>query len=121
MPNRRLLLLLAPLLLGGCPLANMADAVNQLAMTPEPGTFNHIDCNMDGRLGQDEASARVFLRTRATPGLHNVTAEEFSAGDTDRSGYWSYEEFRSVLTGATAWSVSPTDCGPTFTPPTTGG
>lgn len=121
MPNRVHLLLLTPLLLGGCAIASMADAVNQLAMTPEPGTFRHVDCNADNALGRDEAAARVFVRTKAVPGLHNVTADEFAAGDADRNGTWSYDEFRLFLLGATAWSVSPNGCGPTFAPPTTGG
>lgn len=118
MSHRRLLLLLAPLLLGGCPLANMTEAVNQLAMTPEQGTFRHVDCNGDGQLSLAEASARVSLRTKAVPGLHAVSADEFSAGDTDHSGGWSYDEFRAFLTnGASAWSVSPQGCAPSFAPP----
>ena len=112
MPTRRLLLLLAPFMLGGCPLANMTEAVNQLAMTPEPGTYRAIDCNGDGAMTQAEASARISLRTKAAPTLHALTAEEFAAGDADKSGGWSYEEFRAAMTGATAWSVTPTGCAP---------
>lgn len=118
MPSRRFLLLLAPLVLGGCPLANMTEAVNQLAMTPEPGTFDFVDCNGDAQLSRDEASARVSVRTKATPALHVVTPDEFAAGDTDHNGGWSYNEFRAFLTSsATAWSVSPSACRPTFAPP----
>ncbi len=112
MLHRRLWLLLAPFMLAGCPLANMTEAVNQLAMTPDPGTFRFIDCNGDAQLSRDEAAARVSVRTKAVPGLHAVSAEEFAAGDADRSGGWSYDEFRAFLTNsATAWSVSQTGCG----------
>lgn len=121
MPHRRLWLLATPLVLAGCPLANMTDAVNQLAMTPEPGIFRHVDCDANGQLSPAEAAARVHVRTKAAPALHPITAEEHAAGDADRSGGWSYDEFRTFLTGATAWSVSPGGCAPTFAPPTTGG
>lgn len=120
MPTRPfLLLLVAPFLLGGCAIATMAEAANQLGLTPETGTFRHVDCDGDYHLNATEAAARVFVRTKAAPTLHAVTAEEFAAGDQDRSGRWTYEEFRAYLTGATAWSVSPTGCGPSFPPPTT--
>lgn len=112
MSKRLLLLLAAPFALGGCPLATMTDAVNQLAMTPEPGTFRAIDCNGDGAMTQAEASARISLRTKAAPTLHGLTAAEFATGDGDRSGGWSYEEFRAYLTTAEAWSVAPTGCAP---------
>jgi hypothetical protein len=116
MPLRRVPLLLLPVLLGGCPLESVVGAVNQIALTPEIGTFHHVDCDGSDTLTLAEASARVFMRTSAVPTLHQVTAAEFAAGDADKDGRWTFQEFGSTLSGATAWSVSPNGCDPGLAP-----
>lgn len=106
-----LLPLAACLLLPGCAVADMTQAINQLSMTPDAATFRTLDCDADGALTQAEVGARVFLRTSAAPSLHQVTPEEFRAGDANKDLKWSQAEFTTALTAATAWSVSPNGCG----------
>ena len=98
------------LALPGCALASMTDAVNQLGLTPDGGTFRMLDCDGNGSLSQGETTARVFVRTSAAPTLHNVTPAEFQAADRDKDGQWSQAEFTSALVATQAWSVSPGGC-----------
>lgn len=99
------------LVLPGCAVAALTDSVNQLGMTPGPDTFMALDCDHNGTLAQAETGARLFVRTKALTSLHNLTAEEFRAGDGNADGKWSQAEFTAALVGTTAWSVSPGGCG----------
>ena len=109
--TRALALLLLPAVLAGCPLETMVSGLNQLTLTPDPGTFSHLDCDGSGKLSFAEVSSKVFVRTKALPNLHQVTSQEFQNVDDNKDGGWSYEEFKAGLLTAEAWSVSPAACG----------